>query len=161
MDRREPPGVRHVPHPHALSGDAAVSPDGSTRTNPAPRLDPLRYGPRRLPAEAHVAGRTRARLRLDLPAPVLSGLDLAPSPAGVASRPAVPRHVVPLQALQPLLAPADQTRPGEPGVEATGGDHALAACALPPPISGQGTRRCGSGTSDFGRSLVSSGEPFE
>jgi radical SAM superfamily enzyme YgiQ (UPF0313 family) len=81
MDRRKSAGVRHLPHSHALSSDAALSADGSARPHPAPRLDPVRHRPRRLPAQAYDSRRTRAGLRLDLPAPVLARLDLAPQTA--------------------------------------------------------------------------------
>ncbi len=67
---------------------------------------------------------------------VLALLHLAPAAEDVAGRAALPRHVVPLQTFEPLLAPADQARPGESGVEAAGRDDALAACALPPATRG-------------------------
>src|ERR1700722_87090 len=135
--------MRHVSHSHALSRDPAVSADGSARPHSAPRLDALRHRPRRLPAKAHDARRTGTRLRVDLPAAVLARLDLAPAsqsrnmerPAG---HPALPRHVVSLQTFEPLLAPADQTRPGKPRVETMGRDDALAARTLPQARRGTG-----------------------
>src|ERR1700730_9621460 len=130
MDRREPPGVRYLSHPHALPRDATVSPDGSARPDPASRLESLRHRPRCLSAQAHDPAGTRARICLDISAPVLACFDLAASSARLSGYPALPGDVVPLQALQSLLAPADQARPGESGVETPGGDDALAACAL-------------------------------
>ena len=82
-------------------------------------------------AEAHDSRRTGARLRLDLSAAVLPRFDLAPPARGLAGGPPLSRHVVPLQAFQPLLAPADQARSGAPGLEAAGRDDAVAARALP------------------------------
>src|ERR1051325_10600975 len=130
MDGRKPPRVCHVPHPYALSGYAALSSDGGPGPHPAPRLDSLRHRPRCLPPQAHDARGTRARLRLDLPAPVLARLDLAPPSRAVARGPALSCDVLPLQAFEPVLAFADQARPGEPGVEAAGRDDALATRAL-------------------------------
>src|SRR5579863_3794123 len=138
MDRRQSPGVRDVSHPHAVSRNAAFSADGVARPHPAPRLDALRHWPRRFSAQAHDARRTRTRLCLDLPAPVLARLHLAaPSAAGPGCA-AVSRHVLSLQALEPFLAPADQARLGERRLEAAGRSDALAARALSPPVGATG-----------------------
>src|SRR5271169_606760 len=109
MDRKEPPGVCDVPHPDAVSGDAAVSANGSARAHPASRLDALRHGPCRLSAKAYDSRRTRAGICLDLPALVFACVDLATAPGGLAGHSPVFGNVVPLQALEPFLAPADQT----------------------------------------------------
>src|ERR1700735_5681257 len=120
--------------------------------NPASRLDALRHRPRRLPTEAYDARRTRTGLRVDLPALVFARVHLAPATQSrnverFAGRAALPRHVLPLQTFEPLLAPPDQTRPGEPRVEAAGRDDALAACGLSQAprrtgCNGPSTRRC-------------------
>ncbi len=75
--------------------------------------------------------RTGTGICVDLPPAVFARLDLAPPAPAVAGGCAVSCHVVSLQALQPLLAPAHQARPGQPGVEASGRDHALAAREIP------------------------------
>src|ERR1051326_2323134 len=93
-------------------------------------MDSLRHRPRRLPPEAHDAPGTRARLRLDLPAPVLACLDLAPPSGAVARGSALSCDVLPLQAFEPVLAFADQARCRQPRVEAARRDDALAARAL-------------------------------
>ena len=131
MDRRESPGVRHVSHPHAVSGDAAIPADGSAGAHPASRLDTLRHRPRSISTKTHDCRRTRARIRMDLSEIVFARLDLATQAGAVAGDPPVSSHVLSLQAIQPLLALADQTRLGQPGVEASGGDDPLAAPAVP------------------------------
>ena len=94
MDRTEPPRVRHLPHPHALSRHPALPPDGIRRPPPPPRLEPLRHRPRRLPSPAHDARRARRRLRLDLPPALLPHLHLAPPSRRLARRPALLSHVL-------------------------------------------------------------------
>src|SRR5450631_2086745 len=154
MDRRESPGVRHLPHPHAVSGDAAVPSDGSARPHPPPRLDSLRHRPCRLSTEAYDSPGTRTGICLDLPAPLLSRVHLAPPTGAIAGHPPLPGDVVPLQALQSILAPADQTRPRESGLEAAGRNDPLASRPLPPTAdsSRSGSRR--SGADRFGGSLT-------
>src|ERR1022692_469347 len=142
----------HLSHSYAVSSNPIISANGSARTNPASRLESLRHGARGLSAHAHEPQRTRARLCLDLPAALFTFVDLAPSSERLAGRAALPRHVVPLQAFQPLLASADTARLGESGVEASGGDDSLAACALPPATRrAANTSRTGAG--GFGGSL--------
>ena len=58
--------------------------------------------------KTHVARGTGARLCLDVPAPLLARFDLAAPARGLARRGSVPGDVVPVQALQPVLAAADQ-----------------------------------------------------
>src|ERR1700688_2263557 len=123
--------MRHVSHSHSLPGNAVVSANGSGRATPASQLDSLRYGPRSFSAEAHDGGRTGAGLFLDLPATLLACIHLASPAATFSGRASLSRDVISLQAFQSLLALADQARPGEPRMEAAGGDDALAACALP------------------------------
>ena len=106
------------------------------------------------PAQAHDSGRTRARLRLDLPAAVLACLDLAPAAGAVAGRAALPRHVVSLQAVEPLLASAHQARPGEPGVEASGRDDALAARDVSQATGRAGSARLHSRPDRIGRRVA-------
>ena len=112
------------------------------------------------PPEAHDARGTGARLRLDLPAPLLACLDLAAAAGGLARRAAVSGDVVPLQALQPLLAPADQARSGARGLAAAGGDDAPAARAIPEKTGPTGGGRWISRADCFGRSLNWTGELF-
>src|SRR5450631_2426997 len=133
MDRRESPGVRHLPHPHAVSRDPAVPSDGSARPHPSPRMDSLRHQPCGLSTEPHDSPGTRTGIRLDLPAPLLARIHLAAPTGAISGHPPLPGDVVPLQALQPILPPADQTRPRESGLEAASGDDALEACSFSAP----------------------------
>src|SRR5262249_51858799 len=61
-----------------------------------------------VPSKIHVTGGTRTRLRVDLSATFLPCVDLAAPPHGLAGRCAVSGDVVPVQALQPVLAPTHQ-----------------------------------------------------
>src|SRR5690606_4199954 len=99
--------VRDVPYPHALPGHAVVRAARTRRAHRAQGLAALRHRARRLRAEADDRGAAPRRLRVVLPAPVLAPLDLAQATEGLARGPGVPRNVVSLQALEPLLAPAD------------------------------------------------------
>ena len=69
------------------------------------RLDAVRHGARGFPPEAHDARGAGGRLRLALPAAFLARIDLAPPPAGLAGGAAVSGDVVPVQAIEPVLAP--------------------------------------------------------
>src|ERR1043166_3853119 len=109
MGRGEPFRMRDLPHPDAISGDSAVQADGISRALTASRLEFVRYGARRVPAQEHVARGTRAGVRVDLRAPLFACIDLEAPAGGLARGCAVLRHVVSLQALKPLLASADQT----------------------------------------------------
>ena len=75
-------------------------------------------------------------------------------PAGLAGGPAVPGDVVSLQALEPLLAFADQARPGQPGMEAAGRDDAPAARPLPAATGAAGDDGRRSGAGRLGGSLM-------
>src|SRR5580700_1165676 len=148
-----------LPHPHALSGYAAVSADGGARPHPTLRLDALRHRPCRLSAEAYDSRGTGAGIRVDLPATLLACIHLEKAAGRLASDSAVSGNVLPLQTIQPLLAPADQTRSGEPGLEASGGDNAPAARAIPEKTGPTGGGRWISRADCFGRSLKT-GELF-
>jgi len=91
---------------------------------------------RRVPPAAHDRGAAGRRLRVALPAPVLARLDLAPAARRLASRRAVPGDVVPLQGLQPRLAPAHPREPHARGVAPARGADAAAARALPATAGG-------------------------
>ena len=58
MDRAEPPRVRDVPHPHAVSRHAAIRSARQGKARRASRLAPLRHGARRVRAEAHDAAKS-------------------------------------------------------------------------------------------------------
>src|SRR5512140_3699613 len=98
--------MRHLSYPNAVSGDSALSANGSRGPAPSSRLEPLRYGPRRLSPPPHDARAARGRLRLALPAAVLSRVDLATPAASLGRRSALPRHVLPVQEIESLLATA-------------------------------------------------------
>src|SRR3974390_905054 len=108
MDRREPSGVRNVSHSYPISRNTIVRADGEDWTFAAPRLDSLRYRPRRVPSQAHVGGGTRGGLRVDLQPAFLPRLDLAAPAGGLAGGLALFGDVVSVQALQPDLASAHQ-----------------------------------------------------
>src|SRR5579872_338531 len=101
--------MRHVPHPHAVSRDTAIPPDGGGRPAAASRLEPVRYGARGLPPSPHVAGRAGGGLLLDLPAPVLPCLHLAPPARGLARGRSLSRDVVSLQAVELFVASVDSS----------------------------------------------------
>ena len=84
LDRGQPAGVRDLSHPDALSRHAAVPATGGRGPAAASGLDPVRHGPRGVPAQAHDARGTGARLRLALSAAVLPRLDLAAAARSVA-----------------------------------------------------------------------------
>ncbi len=105
LDRGGAPGLRHVPRPDALSRHAAVRAAGGRGPSPAPRLGPVRHGPRRVSPAPHDPRAARARVRLVLPPPVRRALRLVPAPAPGRRRAPLPRHVGPLQARQRPVAP--------------------------------------------------------
>src|SRR5262249_54014517 len=107
LDRGEPAGVRDVPRPDAVPGDAAVPADGGGGPAGAQGLVAVRHGPRRLPAAAHDAGGTGRGVRLVLPPAVLARFDLASAAGRLAGGAAVPGDVVPVQAVEPVLALPD------------------------------------------------------
>ncbi len=76
-------------------------------------------------------------------------------PQALAGGPALPGDVVPLQALQPLLASADQARPGESRVETAGRDDALAPRPLSPPARATRERGARARTGRLRRRLTS------
>src|SRR2546429_1616158 len=108
MGRGEPPRMRDLSHSHPVPGHAVVQANGSTGTFATPRLESVRHRPCGFPAASHVAGRTGPGLWLDLPAAFLSSVNLAPASSGLARRAPVSRYVLSVQAIQSVLAPADQ-----------------------------------------------------
>src|SRR5690606_31706833 len=132
-----------------LPGDAAVPPDGGRGPAPAPRLGALRHRPRGVPPPAHEPRGAAGGLRLVLPAPVLPRLDLAPAARGPAGGAPLPGHVLPLQAQQPALAPADPGPPDPRGVAPAGGGHPPPAPGLPR-AAGRPARRPGPGAAARG-----------
>ncbi len=133
-------GMRHVPHPHALSRDAAV-PAVRERRPPAPsQLGSLRHRARRLPAEAHVTRRARERLRVVLRNAVLSSLHLASPPAGHRRRARLSRDELSLQALESLLAPAHPSPAHGARVAAARGAGTTATSEVSPPARKRPTR---------------------
>src|SRR5262245_6488631 len=130
MDRAEPPGVRHVPHPDALSGDPAVSADGGRGPAAAPQLGPVRHGPRRFSAPAPDAGAAGGGVRLVLRAAVFAPLDLAAAAPRLAGGAAVSGDVVPVQEVEPLLAASDPPQPDGPRLGPAGGVDPATARAL-------------------------------
>src|SRR6266849_6151678 len=135
MGRGESSGVRHVSHPDSVSGHAPFPPDGKRRPSAPSRLESVRYGARRLPPQAHATRRTGARLRLAVRPSVLALLDLAPPSQRLwrrlARRGYLPRHVVPIQALESLLASPDQASPGALCLETVGRVLPYPALAVP------------------------------
>ena len=107
MDRREPAGMRDLPHPDAVSRDAAVPADGGGGAAAAQELVAVRHGARRVSAQAHESRTARRGIRLVLPASVLAPLDLAAPAGGCARGHPLPGDVVSLQTLELALALAD------------------------------------------------------
>src|SRR5436309_1567718 len=101
--------MRDVPHSHPLPRHAFARSDETGPTTASPELESVRHGTRRLSPATDDARRIGRRLRLVLSQALLPSLDLATPPERCASDPALPRDVLPLQALQSPLAPADQT----------------------------------------------------
>src|SRR5579864_5869058 len=67
---------------------------------------------------------------MDLPSPVLARLHLAKTAGTVAGGAALRRDVLPLQAFEPILALADQARPGQSSLETAGRVDKIAPCSL-------------------------------
>src|ERR1700687_2116035 len=107
MGRGEPPGMRALSHPYTLPGDTIIQANGNGGTLVTPRLESIRHRPCGFPAPAHVAGRTGAGLRLDLPAALLSLVNLAASPGRLACRAPISGYVLSVQTIQSVLAPID------------------------------------------------------
>src|SRR5262249_19954683 len=110
---------------------AALRADGARRKIVASRLDALRHGARRLPAEADERGAARRRLRLVLPAPLLPRLDLAPPAERPLRRPPLPRDVLSLQAQQWAVVLADPAAPRPRGLVAARRVDAAAPLEVP------------------------------
>src|SRR5262249_24569951 len=125
--------MRHVSHPDAVSGHAAASQARGRGTAPPPRLESLRPRTRRVSSEADDPSGARAGLCLALSETLLARLDLAPPAQRLAGGHAVSRDVVPLQALESILALSDSATAGERRV-------APARRAHPPATSQVSTR---------------------
>src|SRR5579862_8226428 len=105
MDRRKPPRMRHVSHPHALSGHAVV-PQNGIRGPVAPQeLVAIRYRARRFPAQAHDAGGIGAGLWLAVSTLVFAHLDLEQATARCARGSALSSDELSLQEVEFFLAP--------------------------------------------------------
>ena len=94
-------------------------------------LAALRHVARGLPPPAHDARGARGGLRLVLRAAVLARLDLATTAGRLAGRAALPGDVVPLQAVEPALAPVDPAPADRAGLASAGRVDAPAAPAVP------------------------------
>src|SRR5262249_23419347 len=132
LDRAGPPRVRDLPHPHAVPGHADVPPDGCRGPAAPQGLAALRHGPRRLPPPPPVARGARTGLRLVLRDALLAPIDLATQAGRRARRAGLPGDVVPLQAIEPILAPADPAPADGAGVAPAGRVDAPAAPEVPP-----------------------------
>jgi Radical SAM superfamily len=95
-------------------------------------LGALRYGARSISAQPHVARGTGRRVHLDVPAPVLTRFDLATPAPGLARCGTVSGDVVPVQALQPVLAVSHSAPPGACRVVAAGRTDPATASRFPP-----------------------------
>ena len=131
VDRGGPAGMRHLSYPHALSGHAAIPPDGFGGAAFAQGLAALRHVARGLPAPAHVARGARGGLRLVLRPALLALLDLASTAGRLACRSAVPGDVVPLQAVEPALAPPHSPPADGARVASAGRVHAPSSPPVP------------------------------
>ena len=138
MDRSEPPRMRDVPHPDAVSGHAAVPAARSARAHPASRLGQVRHRPRRLPAEAHELRGARSWLRVVLRQAVLARVDLEAPAERQQGGARISRDELSLQAIEPLLAHADPAPPH--GGDLAAADRALAAAASQTAAAPGGTR---------------------
>jgi len=72
-----------------------------------PRLVSIRHGAPGVSSQKRVTRGTGKRPCVDVPAPVLARIHLAPPARGLAGCGSLPGHVVSLQALEPVLALAD------------------------------------------------------
>src|SRR5258708_2279356 len=134
--------MRDLSHPHTVPSHTPVQANGSGGTLAAPRWEPVRHCPRRFRAPPHDTGRIGAGLRLDLPASLLSPVNLAPASSRSIRGAPLSRDVLSVQTVQPVLASADQTRSRAHRVVATGGAHSPAACSLSSALSAIGSNVC-------------------
>ena len=79
VDRGPPARLRHVSHPDAIPGHAAIPATGGRGAAAAPQLGSVRHRARRLSAETPDARRARVGLRLAVPAAVLARVNLEAS----------------------------------------------------------------------------------
>src|SRR5882762_6824822 len=128
-------------------------------------MEPVRHRSRRFSAPAHDAGRIGAGLRLDLPASLLSPVNLAAASSRYVRSAPLSRDVLSVQTVQPVLAPADQTRPRARRVVATGGAHSSATCSLSSALSAIGSNVCDGGlgrvSGSLGRTIPAPSLPRE
>src|SRR5271170_1547248 len=101
--------MRDLSHSHTLPSHPVVQENGSRGTSASPRLESVRHCPCGFQAPAYDTGGIGAGLWLDLPAPLLSQVDLASASGRLVCRAYVSRYVLSLQAIESVLAPADQT----------------------------------------------------
>src|SRR6185437_4110566 len=107
LDRSQPPRVRNLSHPDPVSWYTAVPSAGAGGTHPASELGSLRHRPRGVPAEANEHRGAGPRVRVVLRHAILASLHLEAPPQRFEGRTGISGHELPLQALEPLLAPAD------------------------------------------------------
>src|SRR6266853_1972303 len=134
--------MRDLSHSHTLSGHTIVQANGSGGTFAPPRLEPVRHRPCGFSAPAHDAGRIGAGLRMDLSASLLSPVNLAAASSRLVRSAPLSRDVLSVQTVQPVLAPADQTRPRARRVVATGGAYSPATRSLSSALSAIGSNVC-------------------
>src|SRR5262249_21511799 len=133
----QPAGVRDLPHPDALPGHSPFPADGGGGAHPAPQLDPVRHGTRRLPPQTHDAAAARGRLLLVLPEAVLARLDLATAAQRPSGRPALPGDVIPVQALEPAVVFPDPPPLDGVGLAWAGRNDAPTSPQVPTPAGGR------------------------
>ena len=104
VDRGEPARVRYFSHPHAISRHSALPSARVRRTHSSQELESLRHGARGVQAEADDRGAARPRLRALLLTIVLTQVHLASTADRWTRRAGLPRDVLPLQAIESILA---------------------------------------------------------
>src|SRR6476620_11292255 len=128
--------MRHVPHPDAVPGHAAVPANAVRRPTAAHRLVALRHRPRRLSTETDDGAATGGRVRVVLPKAILAHVDLAAAAGRLAGGAGVPGDGLPLQAVELAVAPAHPEADDGGGVAASGRVDAAAAPTVPPATGG-------------------------
>src|SRR5262245_47953899 len=123
--------MRHLSHHDALSRNAAVPPDGGGGTTAPSKLEFVRHGACRLPPQPDERGRSRLRIRVVLRDAFFTSVDLAAPSARRSGHSAVPRDVVPLQALELALARVDSTAADGARLAPDRGAHAPAPLTIP------------------------------
>src|SRR5262249_46736157 len=116
-----------------VSGDAPVSAYGAGRPPPAPRLVAIRHRALRVSAPTDEPAGAGGGLRLDLPATVLTAVDLGAQAAPGGGGRAVSGHGVPLQEIQLAVEIPDPKPAHARGLEPARRADAPAPPALPRP----------------------------